>query len=123
MFCSAYYNDLITITVVKSQPDGHGKYERAVQLFYKDQLICDVVGEIHVYDKECLEAIESKRVGVGQLFKFLGILPNFKLLQAGKVYHPNHPSKYSIWREYELDCPKFFCRFEERFAPDFLDLK
>lgn len=38
-----------------------------------------------VHDEAVLAAIESKAVGVGQLFKYLQVLPSFALLAAGRA--------------------------------------
>ena len=54
-------------------------------------------------------------MGVGQLFRFLGVLPSFKLLSAGR------DEEGSLFREYELSCPQIRCRFVETFALGFLD--
>ena len=52
---------------------------------------------------------------MGQLFRFLGVLPSFKLLSAGRN------DDGALFREYQLSCPQISCRFVETFAPDFLD--
>jgi hypothetical protein len=68
-----------------------------------------------LYSNECKTAIEEKNVGVGQLFRFLGVLPSFNLLGVGR--NPDG----ALWREYELSCPQLRCRFVETFAVGFLD--
>lgn len=68
-----------------------------------------------LYSDECKKAIEEKNVGVGQLFRFLGVLPTFNLLGVGR--NPDG----ALWREYELSCPQLRCRFVETFALGFLD--
>jgi hypothetical protein len=68
-----------------------------------------------LYSDECKKAIEEKNVGVGQLFRFLGVLPTFNLLGVGRT--PDG----ALWREYELSCPQLRCRFVETFALGFLD--
>ena len=63
----------------------------------------------------CKTAIEEKNVGVGQLFRFLGVLPSFKLLSSGR--NPDG----ALWRVYDLSCPQIRCRFVETFTSGFLD--
>ena len=48
------------------------------------------------------------------MFRFLGILPSFKLLSAGRN------DQGALYREYELSCPQIRCRFVETFSLDFL---
>lgn len=79
------------------------------------QIFCTAIGSIVLYSDECKEAIEEKNVGVGQLFRFLGVLPTFNLLGVGR--NPDG----ALWREYELSCPQLRCRFVETFALGFLD--
>lgn len=87
-----------------------------------------------VKDRECLHAIEAGLVGVGQLFRYLNILPSFKLNASGKAPQSiprsslmkgrkdgKMPIEYHLWRDYELSCPKISCHFIECFAPGFLD--
>lgn len=64
-----------------------------------------------------MTAIAEKKVGLGQLFSFLGVLPSFNLIRAGRN------DKGALWREYELSCPQLKCAFTETFAPGFLEFK
>lgn len=117
---SAYYNAPVSVRVLKSErrPDrGEAeysaiKYDRAVDLVVFDRVFCSVEGDIEIFDQECVAAIESRKVGVGQLFRFLGVLPAYRLLSAGRA-----PGG-GIWRDYELSCSKFKCRFKETFSKD-----
>lgn len=45
-----------------------------------------MTGEIEVHEEKVLAAVESGEVGVGQLFRYLQVLPSFELFDAGKVY-------------------------------------
>jgi hypothetical protein len=60
--------------------------------------------------------ISGGKVGVGQLFRHLGILPFFRLHAAGKL------SSGELWRDYELSCDMFQCRFVELFHPNVLNM-
>lgn len=70
--------------------------------------------QIEVHSEECLEAVEQRKVGVGQLFRYLNVLPTFRLLKAGR------DTNGSLWREYTLSCPQLTCTFTEVFSPGFL---
>ena len=88
------------------------------------------MNQIHVQCKQCLEAIAGEKIGVGQLFRYLNILPSFTLLDAGHV-HAAHSEeidvesssslKTSLRRHYLLSCSHFSCEFVEVFEPHFLD--
>lgn len=78
-------------------------------------MFCTAVGKIELYSEICKKAIEEKNIGVGQLFRFLGVLPSFKLLSSGR--NPDG----ALWRVYDLSCPQIRCRFVETFTAGFLD--
>jgi hypothetical protein len=77
-----------------------------------------------------MRAIESKEIGVGQLLRFLGVQPTFKLIAGGKLfesethnYQLDDATSYCLWRDYELSVKQFRCRFVERFTPNFLQFQ
>ena len=103
--------------------------------------------QIEVLDDECIQAIDSKLVGVGQLFRYLRALPSFTLIQASReqqqqqqlqrshtdsnintsnsstTSNDNYSGSVSyLSRHYKLECPQVKCEFVETFEPDFLDL-
>lgn len=53
--------------------------------------------------------IKSNTVGIGQLFRYLNILPIFKLMAAGKT-------EYELWREYSLEADGITCQIREVFT-------
>ena len=96
-------------------------------------------------DDECIQAIDSKQVGVGQLFRYLRALPSFTLIQASRVQQQllqrphidsNNNSRdnstssssgssgsvFYLIRHYKLECPQVKCEFIETFESDFLDI-
>ena len=70
--------------------------------------------QIEIYDLKFEELIESKKIGLGQLFRYFRLLPSFYLLSAGR-------KDDKLWREYELICPQMKCHFQETFETDFLN--
>lgn len=66
---------------------------------------------------------------MGQLFRYLGVLPKFVLIKAGRGpdQAPLHDRELinstTLWREYELTCPQLQCTFTEIFADEFLSDK
>ena len=108
--------------------DQHGRivlppppliYDRVVDLQVFGQTFCTATSVITVRDAPCQELIRSGTVGLGQLFRFLNVLPEFTLLQAGQ---PDGEPKEEgggggFWREYRLDCEEMSCRIHEAFRP------
>jgi len=117
---SAYYGAPVTVSVNRCEKvvqEGKLVYDREVDLLMDNQVFCSAVGKIELLDNSCVEAIESKKVGVGQLFRYLGALPRFELLEAGKK------EDGVLWRKYSLSCDQLRCEFTETFAKDFWGMK
>ena len=135
---SAYYGAPVTVVIKKCDKVSKGLYDREVDLVVNDEVVCTALGQITLYDNVCIEAVESKSIGVGQLFRYMGVLPVFSLIAVGrstmddedvelrpsrfKGVAANNAAATSLWREYELKCPQIKCRFTEVFRPGFLDL-
>jgi len=128
---SAYYGSPITIVVKKCVELESGTFAREVDLVMRKQVVCSASGKITILSDDCYSAVSEGRVGVGQMFRYLKVLPSFKLLSAGRG-HPtpttapadtlDASAPLPLWREYELSCPQLRCQFVETFAPNFLDL-
>ena len=112
---SAHYDAPVFVRVLKCDRMNSTTFGRHVDLVVNDRVFCTAIGTIELYSDECVQAIEEKNVGVGQLFRYLGVLPSFLLLKAGRE------TDGRLWREYELSCPQLRCRFVETFAPQFLE--
>ena len=63
--------------------------------------------------------MHTGQVGLGQLFRYLDILPEFELHDAGP-----HPSETGggFWREYSLRCAELTCDIDEDFRSGIWDL-
>jgi len=118
---SAYYGTSVSVEVKRCEKIEQRLYDREVDLVIghgsEKKVFCTAVGKIQLLDDSCIEAIEGKSVGVGQLFRYLGALPVFTLLEAGK-----HASDGALWRRYELSCAQLKCEFVETFKPGFWEL-
>lgn len=118
---SAYYGAPVTVKVRRCDRVGDGKfgfglYDREVDLVADGRVFCTAVGRIELQDASCAAAVEGGKVGLGQLFRYLGALPKFVLLEAGK-------QDGVLWRCYSLSCAQLQCEFTERFAVGFLDVR
>jgi hypothetical protein len=112
---SAHYDAPVYVHVLKCDRLNATTFDRHVNLVVDGRTFCTAVGVIELYSDECVRAVEEKNVGVGQLFRYLGVLPSFRLHHAGRR------ADGSLWRDYELSCAQLRCRFVESFAPHFLD--
>lgn len=112
---SAHYDAPVYVHVIKCDRLNATTFDRSVDLVVADRTFCTAIGTIELYSEDCTKAIEERNVGVGQLFRYLGVLPSFTLLQAGRK------ADGCLWRQYELSCPQLRCRFVETFAPSFLE--
>ena len=112
---SAYYGSPVTVQVKKCQKVENSSmlYDREVDLVSSGRVFCTAVGKIQLLDGSCVDAVESKKIGVGQLFRYLGALPRFVLHEAGRK------EGGILWRRYSLSCDQLTCEFIETFAPDF----
>lgn len=95
--------------------------------------VCDATSEISITDPTIYALLESETVGIGQLFRYLNVLPEFELLDAGIGEAPsnskieenahlsdnknsyNHSWKWEdvFWREYILSTSGVSCRIFE----------
>lgn len=94
-----------------------------------------------VHDPVCAEAVKTGRVGLGQLFHSLNVLPSFELLNAGR--RVGRSARFQgtgdtsggekegectgedggFWRLYDLRSGHVSCRIYEEFPPELLDLE
>ena len=135
---SAYYGAPVVVNVLKCDPMedissykntklldnniNNNKllcvYDREVTLLTNNQIFCTAKGLIEIYDKELINAIEYKKIGIGQMFRYLGALPSFKLHAAGRKQDG------SLWRDYSLYLNgKISCHFVEEFTTNLFNLK
>ena len=118
-------------------------WDRSVHLQVYNQTFCTATSVITIHDALCQELVASGQVGLGQLFRFLDLLPEFTLLNAGPFcnsktdqrvwndeavdssFHTaaNHNTDAGggggggFWREYRLDCNELSCHIYEEFRP------
>lgn len=123
-------------------------WHRVVHLSVFDRTFCTATSVITVHDPTCQVLVESGQVGLGQLFRYLDLLPEFTLIDAGSMDghvaslgttrqqgNPNdgteplqtHPAREggggNFWREYRLDCNELSCYIREEFCPGLWDLQ
>lgn len=103
---SAYYGSTVYVQVKHCEKVSNEimLYEREADILVGNKVFCNAKGrvrhllilqtvliqphnclfpKIEIFDAICQELVESKVIGVGQLFRFLNILPSFQLYSAG----------------------------------------
>lgn len=91
-------------------------------------VFCIATSIITIYDMQYQQLIATQQIGIGQLFRYYNILPNFTLHNAGPLLLPlsQHPTATkafgsggggNFWREYTLSCPQLSCWIREEFPP------
>jgi hypothetical protein len=122
-------------------------WHRVVHLSVFGRTFCTATSVITVNDPTCQALVESGKVGLGQLFRYLDLLPEFTLIGAGRMDEqatssrtsrradhndatesiPTHPTREggggNFWREYRLDCNELSCYIREEFCPGLWDLR
>jgi hypothetical protein len=106
---SAYNNTPVKVTVLHNEQVQAGKYDRKVSISCGGLEFCVATTQLSVTDPGMLAAIESKQVGIGQLFRKYNLLPHFTLLKAQK-------NGDSFFRTYVLKAPGIECEICESFT-------
>jgi chorismate-pyruvate lyase len=87
-------------------------WNRVVRLMVHNTTFCTATSTIQVHNDNCQRLVASGRVGLGQLFRYLNVLPEFALLGAGI----GEATGTGLWREYTLHCPELTCTIREEFC-------
>lgn len=80
------------------------------------QVFCTASSVITVSSPHCVQLVESGKVGIGQLFRFLDRLPTFSLLEIGRLENG------CLWRKYILSSIELECIIEEVFSTNAWDI-
>eukprot|EP01036_Dinobryon_divergens_P035771 gene35771-46414_t len=118
LIMSAYYGSPVSVRVDKCESTNNRTFDRCVSLLSKDKVFCVAESQIELLGEDTSNsvlAVSSGKVGLGQLFRYLGRLPTFRLLSAAKS------EDGTITREYTLTVPELNCKFRETFSRGFLD--
>jgi hypothetical protein len=108
-------------------------WDRTVHLtVFGGQTFCTAVSVITVHDALCQQLVQSGQVGLGQLFRYLDLLPEFTLRGAGvgdgAGAVENNTGKGvggggGFWRDYTLSCAELTCDIHEEFRPGLWDMQ
>jgi hypothetical protein len=102
-------------------------WDRTVHLTVFGQTFCTAKSVITVHDALCQQLVQSGQVGLGQLFRYLDLLPEFTLSGAGIIDENDAASGVGdgggFWRDYTLSCAELTCEIHEDFRPGLWELK
>ncbi|KAJ2614108.1 hypothetical protein H4S08_001886 [Coemansia sp. RSA 1365] len=122
---SAYYNLPVSIEVVFNEPETPHvlkepalpvRYNRSINLVCNRTIVCSAQSTVDLLTRKAADLVINNGVGIGQLFRYLNILPTFALLEA----HLSE-SDASFSRLYELRCDDVACVITEEFPDGMLD--
>ncbi|KAJ3320619.1 hypothetical protein HDV06_005137 [Boothiomyces sp. JEL0866] len=110
---SSYFNSKVSVEIVKNEKSNGTNlvYGRVVNLICQGTTLCVAESTISISDGKIIELIESNTVGIGQLFRYLNLLPEFVLLDVGRTLS-------GFWRVYLLKSPGIVCEIKETFPDD-----
>jgi len=114
-------------------------WDRVVHLMVFNQTFCVATSVITVRDHLCVGLVESGKVGLGQLFRYMDLLPEFCLVNADRNNKSNNDNDDNdntsdnrnknnddkdtgFWREYTLECAEVSCRIHENFIGGLWDM-
>jgi hypothetical protein len=109
---SSYYGANVRVVILECSKVEDKHYSREVDLVVGDRRFCKATGRVEIFSDECVTAMEAQKIGLGQLFRYFGVLPAFKLIDVGREENGK------LFRVYELECPQLKCTFREVFELD-----
>lgn len=117
-YCEPLPNDDENDSSPSPSPSSSNIWQRRVRLqVFGNQTFCMADSTVQVHSVHCRKLVESGQVGLGQLFRYLNILPEFALQQAGPTLEGG------FWRHYTLKCAEVTCSIHEQFCPGVWEMK
>ncbi|TPX69369.1 hypothetical protein CcCBS67573_g06874 [Chytriomyces confervae] len=80
-----------------TQPQILAEFDRKVQILCNNRVVCTATSTVTLCNAEYLRLIDQEKIGIGQLFRYLNILPDFELIRVGR-----DESGDNFWRVYSL---------------------
>jgi hypothetical protein len=93
-------------------------FDREVLLLCGTKEFCRATSEIQILREDHLRLVVENRVGLGQLFRYLHVLPDFELLNMGRL------ESGGLWRYYRLSAEEagIICLIREEFVANLFQL-
>ncbi|KAJ3249812.1 hypothetical protein HDU77_007420 [Chytriomyces hyalinus] len=80
-----------------TQPQILAEFDRKVEILCNNRVVCTATSTVTLCNAEYLRLIDQEKIGIGQLFRYLNILPDFELIRVGR-----DESGDNFWRVYSL---------------------
>jgi hypothetical protein len=117
---SAYFNTKIIVKIIKNDDVSTDVdkliYDRIVHLVARDRVLCIASSKVLITNDKLIKLIKMENIGIGQLFRFLNLLPEFTLHRVDRTCD-------YFSRDYTLECDGIRCDIHEVFPNDlFMDL-
>lgn len=91
-------------------------HRRVLLKIFGNQTFCTADSVVEVHSREVEDLVESRKVGIGQLFRHFNILPEFTLVAAGPR------TDGGFWRNYTLESDLVTCSIHEVFCNNVWEL-
>ncbi|KAI8801360.1 hypothetical protein BJ742DRAFT_837723 [Cladochytrium replicatum] len=120
---SAYFNSTVKVQIIYNvlKDPGPGALERLpvcfkreVDIICREKVCCHATSTITISNAAYVSLVTEKGVGIGQLFRYLNMLPEFELLDLGR-------NEKGFWRRYVLCSEGISCEILEEFPHDLFD--
>ncbi|KAL5036098.1 hypothetical protein RTP6_003700 [Batrachochytrium dendrobatidis] len=111
---SSYFNAKVTVEILRNEvvQDTDNKeimlFDREVDIHCLGKICCNAKSSITLSSPKYIEMIKSNQVGIGQLFRYVNILPEFELLMVRR-------DKDYLIRKYSLETKGIQCVITESF--------
>ncbi|KAJ1901465.1 hypothetical protein LPJ66_000747 [Kickxella alabastrina] len=122
---SSYYNMPVSVEVLLNEPDKASclsgdklpiRYNRTINLVCNSIIICSARSTVDLLTHKAANLVIHQGVGIGQLFRYMNVLPTFSLHEA-KLSDADS----SFERTYELRSEDVVCIITEEFPSGMLD--
>jgi hypothetical protein len=114
---SAFTNKPVEVLVIRNHRNEQSpssaaaaSFDRAVHLLLDGEIFCLATSTVTLSDTRLLDAVESKQVGLGQLFRRFDLLPKFVLRSCEQA------AAGGLVRQYSLSAAGIICDITERFS-------
>ena len=106
---SSWFQRPVIVKVLRnSKHASKSEWSRTVCLVCGGCGFCTADSTVILSQRELVEAVETSKIGLGQLFRHFNLLPTFELISARKT------DSY-LTRKYTLAAAGIFCNIEETF--------
>ncbi|KAJ2554161.1 hypothetical protein EV175_002680 [Coemansia sp. RSA 1933] len=122
---SAYYNLPVSVEVLCNEAEGDSqpgnktlpiRYYRDINLICNRTIVCSAQSTVDLLTTKAADLVVNQGVGIGQLFRYMNVLPTFSLLEA----HLSD-SDAGFSRVYELRSDDVVCTITETFPDGMLN--